>query len=62
MKKFKFKPIKHIIKEGSIFHVTYWNSDGPHCSEPDCEMNIKKKKALKRASKYIRRKECYKEL
>ena len=34
---------KHIIKEGSRRHVLYWNTNGKHCSEPDCEINQEKK-------------------
>lgn len=30
---------KHIIEEDSRQHVTYWDTEGAHCSEPDCEMN-----------------------
>jgi len=34
------KPIvKHIIKEGAMYHVTSWDTMGAHCSEPDCEHN-----------------------
>ncbi len=31
--------LNHIVKEGSHIHVIYWDSNGPHCSEPKCEKN-----------------------
>ncbi len=31
--------IKHIIKEASRSHVTWWDSHGTHCTEKDCEIN-----------------------
>ena len=34
--------LKHIVKEGARYHVTHWDTDGAHCSEPNCEMNRKK--------------------
>ncbi len=38
--RFKFGGImKHIIKEGSRHHVTFWDSNGIHCSEKECELN-----------------------
>ena len=33
--------IQHIIEEGSRNHVISWDSDGEHCSEPNCEINNK---------------------
>jgi hypothetical protein len=33
------KWIPHIIKEGSREHVVCWDSNGRHCSEPNCEVN-----------------------
>lgn len=33
------KDIEHVIKEGSRKHVIYWDSEGEHCSEPNCEVN-----------------------
>jgi hypothetical protein len=30
---------KHIVKEGSRHHVVWWDSNGRHCSEPNCEIN-----------------------
>ncbi len=30
---------KHIIKEGSRYHVLSWDSNGRHCSNPKCEVN-----------------------
>jgi hypothetical protein len=35
--------MKHVIKEGSIYHVPFWDSNGIHCSEKDCELNDFKK-------------------
>jgi len=43
MKKWK----KHIIEEGSRHHVKYWDSQGAHCSEPDCEINRRYKEEKK---------------
>lgn len=31
--------IKHIIKDGARYHVVWWDSEGSHCSDPDCEIN-----------------------
>lgn len=30
---------KHIPKEGSRLHVSFWDSNGKHCSEPSCKIN-----------------------
>lgn len=30
---------KHVVCEGARYHVTYWNTAGTFCSEPNCEMN-----------------------
>lgn len=30
---------KHLIKEGSRDHILFWDSQGRHCSEPECEVN-----------------------
>jgi hypothetical protein len=38
--------VKHIIKDGSRYHVLSWSEIGTHCSEPECEIN----KQLKGAS------------
>ena len=35
----KKKRVKHIIKENSRFHVLYYNTEGFHCSEVNCEIN-----------------------
>ena len=35
------KIVPHIIKENSRKHVVYWDSNGKHCSEPNCEINYK---------------------
>ena len=34
--------IKHVSKEGSREHVLWWDSNGCHCSEKDCEINFQK--------------------
>lgn len=31
--------VKHIIKEGSRYHVTWWDSRGGRCTELNCENN-----------------------
>ena len=31
--------MKHINKEGSREHVVWWDTQGRHCSEPECEVN-----------------------
>lgn len=31
--------IKHIVQDGSRYHVLSWSTDGTTCSEPDCEIN-----------------------
>ena len=33
------KRIPHIVKEGSRKHIVWWDSNGSHCSEPNCELN-----------------------
>ncbi len=30
---------KHIVCDGARFHVCSWDSNGTHCSEPNCEIN-----------------------
>jgi len=42
------KWIKHIYKEGARYHVLHWNSNGTHCSEPDCEVNKPEPKRRKK--------------
>lgn len=37
--------IEHVICEGSREHVTYWDTHGAHCSEPNCEMNKRESEA-----------------
>jgi len=39
--------IKHIVKEGSKDHVLSWDSNGTHCSEPNCEINSVKQLYMK---------------
>ncbi len=36
------KTVKHIIKEGSREHVVWWDNNGIHCKEKNCEINKKK--------------------
>ena len=31
--------IPHVIKEGSRRHVLFYNTQGIHCSEKNCEIN-----------------------
>lgn len=38
-RKTKKNVVKHVIKEGSRQHVVHWDTQGTHCSEPDCEIN-----------------------
>jgi hypothetical protein len=33
---------KHIVQAGARFHVLWWDSNGEHCSEPNCEINKRK--------------------
>jgi len=33
--------VPHVVSDGSRSHVTHWDGDGAHCSEPNCEMNEK---------------------
>lgn len=35
--------MKHLIKEDSRYHVKFWDSNGIHCSEKNCELNQIKK-------------------
>jgi hypothetical protein len=35
----KRKWVKHMVKEGSRSHVIHYDTNGMHCSEPDCEIN-----------------------
>lgn len=35
--------IKHVNREGSRWHVVWWDDNGVHCSEPGCEMNRKRR-------------------
>ena len=35
----KIEWVEHIVKEGSREHVLHWDSNGTHCSEPNCEVN-----------------------
>jgi len=37
---------KHIVCEGARWHVPRWDSNGEHCSEPDCERNHGEGKCL----------------
>lgn len=31
--------VKHIICEGAHYHVLWWDGQGTHCTEPNCEIN-----------------------
>lgn len=31
--------LKHIFKEGARYHVEWWDTNGTHCSETNCELN-----------------------
>lgn len=33
--------LKHITKDGARYHVLYWDRQGRHCSEKNCEINKK---------------------
>jgi hypothetical protein len=33
--------VVHIVQEGSRLHVPYWDMEGRHCSEPECEYNCR---------------------
>ena len=35
--------MKHVIKEGSRKHTVWWDSQGKHCSESNCEINQQSK-------------------
>jgi hypothetical protein len=35
---------EHIIKEGARYHVIWWDTNGHHCSEPNCKINHPDKK------------------
>lgn len=37
---------RHIVCEGARFHVPWWDSNGIHCSEPNCEYNHRLKHRL----------------
>ena len=30
---------QHIYKEGSLKHIIWWDAEGRHCTEPNCEIN-----------------------
>ena len=38
--------VKHIIEEGSHEHVLRYDTNGVHCSEPNCEVNFKSSKPI----------------
>ncbi len=35
--------LKHIIEENAKYHVLWYNSQGTHCSEKNCEINKKER-------------------
>lgn len=39
--------MKHTIKEGSRNHVVWWDEEGTHCSEKDCEINTERNRRTK---------------
>ena len=38
-KRTKQNVVEHVTKEGSRKHVIHWDTQGRHCSEPNCEIN-----------------------
>lgn len=55
------KRVKHITKEGSRQHVIHWDTQGRHCSEPNCEVNFEEKSRRKEpfvATKRSRKLRC----
>lgn len=42
--KSKNKWVKHILKEGSHYHVISYDTIGRHCNIDNCEINKKTKK------------------
>ena len=39
---------KHVCLDGARFHSSSWLSDGEHCSEPNCEINHRRKARAQR--------------
>ncbi len=37
--KIERKVVPHIAKGDSREHVVWWDANGSHCTEPDCEIN-----------------------
>jgi hypothetical protein len=35
--------VKHIARDGARYHILSWSTQGTHCSEPDCEINRRRK-------------------
>ena len=40
--------VPHVIQEGARFHVLSYDSEGQHCSEPQCEVNFRRLTAPRR--------------
>jgi len=36
--------VKHVLEEGSRYHVIHYNTTGRHCSTVNCEINYSKRK------------------
>ena len=54
------KTEKHVFKEGNRNHVLHWDSEGEHCSNPNCEINKSKRTNVKRTEDcYMSRKRCF---
>ena len=49
--KSKAKWVPHIRLEGARFHVTSWDTFGPRCSEPRCEINKEHERAKREAKR-----------
>ena len=39
--------IQHVYCDGARFHVKWWDSEGTHCTEKDCEINRDRKRMNK---------------
>ena len=39
MKTKKQQYVDHVVEDGSRNHVLHWDTQGTHCSEPNCETN-----------------------
>jgi hypothetical protein len=51
----KAKWVPHIDLDGARFHVLMWDTFGPKCSEPRCEINKERaKRKRSRCTVYVR--------